>query len=373
MKSSKTKAYRCATVILSALLVIASLSATGCALRSLIPNQGSDENNTVIQPENTDPSNSPDNGEKEPVEDKPVLPSYYNPLTGLASETDLSMIRPVAISLGDSNSPQYGIGNAEILIEAPVENGGTRTVMITTAYIGMPQIGAIGTTRPYLLALSSDFGAVTVCAGASDIRPGVSYNTYPIMNYEIDGATTVFYKSAEADKPEYLYTSGTRLIGALENFEKSGAHLPYSFGAFGTAIAPIGKKATGVIIPYSGNNVAQFLYDADKHIYLRSTNSKAQMDAITGEQIGFTNLLLLTCESSIYNKVTGTEFDLNTASGGTGYYISEGHSTEIAWSRDADGNLLLHDKNGTPLQVNRGKTYIGMIDLVNSSSVLIVE
>lgn len=368
MKSSDKRAYRCATVILSALLVIASLSVTGCAFRSLIPNQSNgDENNTVVQPGNTTDGNAPDHSGEE--EKEPVMPSYFDPLTGLASSADLSMIRPVSVSLAP-NAPQFGFSGAGVVIEAPIEDGSTRLTLITTAYRHMTQVGVVGSTRPYLLAVASDFGAVNVCASANDIRPGISYTNFPTLNFETDGATTVFYKNGETGE---LYTSGTRLVGALENFEKTGATLPYLFHPYGTRIAPSGRNASGVIIPFSKNIVTQFLYDAEKEIYLRSQNAIPHVDAETGEAVGFANLLLLNCESSIHNKVTGTEFDLDMQSGGTGFYISLGRAIEIKWSRDVNGKLLLQTKEGDQLTINRGKTYIGLLDLVNSDSLLIVE
>lgn len=372
MKSSQMKAKRCMTVILSAVLVVASLSLSGCSLRFLSPDKTpSNENNTVVQPGNTDQNNA--GNEKEPQADKPTLPSYYNPLTGLASATDLSLIRPVSVSLGGGNSPQYGISDAGIIIEAPVENGGVRRMMITTAYRNASHIGAIGSTRSYLLSISSDFGAVSVCNRANDVRSGISYPDYPCLNYEIDGATTVFFQNEGEGADGHLYTSGTRLIGALENFEKRGVTLPYSFVEYGKTATPTGRRATGVIIPFSSTAVTQFLYNSESKTYLSSHNATPLLDSANGKQVAFSNLLLLHCESSIYNRASGTEFELNTEAGGAGYYVSCGYVCEITWSRAEDGKLLLQDKSGAPLSVNRGSTYIGLIDLVNSSSVLIVE
>lgn len=372
MKSSQMKAKRCMTVILSAVLVVASFSLSGCSLRFLSPDKTpSNENNTVVQPGNSDQNNA--GNEKLPQADKPSLPSYYDPLTGLASATDLSLIRPVSVSLGDSGAPSHGISSAGVIIEAPVENGGVRRMMITTAYRDMSHIGAVGSTRPYLLAIASDFGAVSVCKRANDIRNGISYPNYPVLNYETDGATTVFFKNEGEGADEHLYTSGTRLIGALENFEKGGVTLPYSFAEYGKTVVPTGRRATGVIIPFSSTAVTQFLYNSENKTYLASHNSTPLLDSANGKQASFTNLLLLHCESSIYNRVSGTEFELNTEAGGAGYYVSCGYVCEITWSRAEDGKLLLQDKSGTPLSLNRGTTYIGLVDLVNSSSVLIVE
>ena len=376
MKShQKNAAYRCATVILSAILVIASLSMTGCSsCQSLIPNRDPQpDDTTIIQPENTDQNNSQEpKPEDEPKEDKPVLPSYYNPLTGLASETDLSLVRPVAICIGNTASAlsPFGLHTAEIVIEAPVEGGATKLTILTSTYTHAAQLGAVGVTRRYLQSFAAAFGAVNVCAGTSDILQSAGSSPFPAIDYAEGGLSTVFFRNEEI--PDALFTSGTRLIGALENFEKFGAKLPFSFLPYGTAAAVSDQTATGVVIPYSDTHVTQFAYDKDGQRYICSQNAAMQANG-TNEALAFTNLLLLTCESSIHHKTTGTEFELNTENGGTGYYVSQGSYIEISWSIDENGALQITDKDGATIVCNRGNTYIGLIDLAESSSLLIIK
>lgn len=381
MKTAQNRvSYRCLTVILSAILVVASLSATGCSFHSLIPN-GNNANTT--SPSTQDPDNGPSTNQNgtagnisvnKPI-DKPALPTYYNLLTGLGSETDMSATRPVAVCIGNVESalPQYGLGQAEILIEAPIEDGSTRLMMISNSYTQMAQIGPVRSTRPYLLSMADAFGAVSVYAGTSDVNSSSVYPQYATLDYVTQNLNTVFYRNTSLFAPHNLFTSGTRLLGAMENFEKTGAKVPYQYVPYGTAARPSGGMASGVVIPYSTGQVVQFVYDANASVYLRSQNGNDHVAGETGEQLSFTNLLLLVCESSITNKVTGTELDLDVNSGGRGYYLSAGGYTEILWSRNAEGEIVLTDTEGSTLSLNRGKTYIGLIDLVSSSSVLIVK
>lgn len=378
MKSHKTNAaYRCATVILSAILVIASLSMSGCSLLSLIPNRDpKPDDTTVVQPGDTTQNNSqetpPENEDND--KDKPALPSYYNPLTGLGCETDLSLVRPVAVCMGNTAGAlsQYGLQAAEIVIEAPVEGGATKLTMLTNTYTGMSQIGTVGVTRPYLQSFSAALGAVSVSAGTSEIASAISVasSSFPSLDYTRDGMSTVFYRTEE--HPESLFTSGTRLIGALENFEKTGAVMPCPFVPYGTVSAPGEQQATGVVIPYSDDHVTQFTYDNARQMYVCTRNAAMQQTA-DREALSFTNLLLLTCESAVLNKVTGTEFELDTQSGGTGYYVSHGTYTEVLWSRDENGALHITGKDGGEILLNRGTTYIGLIDLAESNSLLIIK
>ena len=106
---------------------------------------------------------------------------------------------------------------------------------------------------------------------------------------------------------------------------------------------------------------------------MRTQNGRPHTTGENGKQLGFTNLLLLVCESSTYNKVSGTEYELNVTDGGRGYYLSAGGYMEILWSRNASGVLVLTAADGTPITLNCGNTYIGLVDLLTSSSVIIVQ
>lgn len=366
MKSfRKTATFRCMTVIISALLVVATLNMSGCAFRSLLPSpdKPSDTGPTVI-PDHTD-MNSPQDGEGKDTEEAPTLPSYYDPLTGLGSEIDLSAARPVSFCFGTGSST-FGISDAKILIEAPVVGGGTRLAAITNTYSSLSQVGGIQTTRPYLSSLISLFSAVPVHAGNVG-----HHHALPSIDYTDNTMGTVFYRNPTAENG--IFTSGTRLIGAMESFEKCSGTLPFSLVPYGETVTPNGMGATSVILPFSEEQITQFTYDGTRGEYLRRQNSAPHVDEGNSEQLAFTNLLLLVCESSIYNKANGTEMDLNIAGGGSGYYITGGRAARISWSRTDEGKFLLLDESGNELACNRGKTYIGMIDITKASTVMIVN
>ncbi len=379
MPLQKGTASRRVTVIFSALLVAVSLSLTGCSFQSLIPNHQNPFGDTpTIRPEEQDKNTSPDtNGDKEePKEELPPTPSYKNPLTGLTVMTDMSSVRPVALSFGNSGKApiQHGIGDADILIEAPIETGETRLIGISNRYTSLSEIGGIRPSRPYLLDFANVFSAVTVCDGDNDIHPtSGSYPTYSLIDHRRDGLTTVFYHASGYATPSDLFTSGTRLLGALEGFDKKGPTLPFTFAADNAPTVLFSGTASGVVIPFSSSQVTQFSYDRASGTYLRRQNSFPHLDSGTGKQLAYTNILVLSLESATSNKVTGSELSLDTESGGRGFFLTGGAYQEIAWSRTPGGELHFTDVAGNPLVLNQGKTYIGMVDIRVSDSVLIVN
>ena len=52
-----------------------------------------------------------------------------------------------------------------------------------------------------------------------------------------------------------------------------------------------------------GSQSATFTYDAEKMQYLKQINGNPQIDAVTGEQLGFTNVFVLETEISIRDDV----------------------------------------------------------------------
>ena len=381
MPLQKRTAYRRVTFSLTAILAIVSLSLSGCSLGSLIPNhQNPFDDTPIIHPEDPDKNTSPEDdggtGGADKNDQQAAVPSYRNPLTGLMVPTDMSAVRPVAISYGNSGKApiQYGIGYADILIEAPIETGETRLLGITTAYPTLSEIGGIRATRPYLLAFANAFSAVSVCDGDNDMQAQSSlYPAYAVIDCQKQGLSTVFYHAASFAPPGDLFTSGTRLMGALEGYEKKEATIPFSFAAGDGEITPTGGGASGVVIPFSSIQTTQFTYDCEKHVYLRKQNSTTHTDTGTGEALSYKNLLILVMESSTYNKVTGSELSLDTSSGGRGFFVTNGAQQDIVWSRDDNGSLSFTDVAGNPLSLNPGKTYIGMVDIRVSNSVLIIS
>ena len=80
---------------------------------------------------------------------------------------------------------------------------------------------------------------------------------------------------------------------------------------------------------------------------------------LNGKNIAYTNLFILFVNTTTYETFNGTELVLDNVSGGSGYYVSNGHATEIRWSMNEAGELEFKSLNGEILSVNRGNAYVG--------------
>lgn len=152
-------------VIISALALLGNTAACGKKNETKeAPKETKKE--TVQEAENTEQME----GSAVEAEEENV-PANQNLLTGLADLTDGAIgKRPVAVMVNNVQKamPQYGVSEADIIFEIPVEGDATRFMAMYGDYTQVPQICPIRSRRYYFPALSQGFDAFYVNWGIDD-------------------------------------------------------------------------------------------------------------------------------------------------------------------------------------------------------------
>lgn len=306
------------------------------------------------------------------VVEMPETPGSINLLTGLPTLTDEAIgKRPVAVMVNNVKAafPQYGVAQADIIFEIPVEGGETRFMAMFGDYTQVPKVCSVRSCRMYFPEYSEGFDAVYVNWGMSEaIRPYVkslnltnydgTFNTGKLFDRDAD-------RRAAGKALEHTgYFNGPGLPEAMEkagdrtDIEADKKDTAFKFYAAEEVVKPTGVACTEAEIDYGAAD-ATFTYDEETNTYLKQHNGKAQMDGVTGTQLAFTNVLVL--ETEIGQHPNGTHRDVKWGNGGTGYYISNGMAQEIKWSKGGvESRIRLYDKDGKELTINAGKSYIGI-------------
>ena len=294
-----------------------------------------------------------------------------NLLTGMA---DLSQEaigkRPVAVMINNipASFPQYGIEQADIIFEIPVEGQQTRFMALYGDYTQVPKICSVRSCRPYFPAFSEGFDAIYVNWGMNDeVRAYV--NTLGLTHFEgLYNAGGLFSRDTDRKAAGYALEhtgvfDGTRVddvlneTGKRTDIESDKTDTAFKFAAINEKLTPTGGACTEVNVDF-GIALATLKYDETTHKYWKSYNGEAQIDGVTGNQLSFTNVLVL--EAKITSAANGVHRDVNWH-GGNGYYVSNGAMQKITWSKDSESSrLMLYDEDGNELVLNRGKSYIAV-------------
>ena len=94
------------------------------------------------------------------------------------------------------------------------------------------------------------------------------------------------------------------------------------------------------------------------------------MDEGSGTQLAFDNVLVLFAD--IHFLPGEILVKVEYAKGGTGYYLSQGHYEEITWEKaDYYSNFTFYRADGSELELNVGKTHLGIADEDNFERTII--
>ena len=366
--------YKKIVAIMTALLLAGTLTSCG-------QNQERDQSSEKIaQTENSSKEeNEDDQGDAvqgAAVEPQEEIPANQNLLTGVADLTDAAIgKRPVAVMVNNVSyaMPQYGVSQADIIFEIPVEGDATRFMSLYGDYTQVPKICPIRSCRYYFPALSQGFDAFYVNWGIDD---SIADYLEALDLDQIEGITNtggLFGRDQDRLNQGYSlehtgYFDGTKLVSYIESQglrtdlkeDKKGP--AFQFNGLEEQLKPEGSDCTSVQINF-GAQSSQFTYDPEKKVYLKQINGENQVDAKTGEQLAFTNVFVLETDISVRDSVGHKEIDWDGGPDSVGYYVSNGGVQKITWSKDYNNEssyLRFYDESGQELSINRGKSYIAL-------------
>lgn len=311
------------------------------------------------------------------TEAKPVEISVVNPLTGESGFNEEAVgNRPVAVMVSNIKDalPQYGVEDADIIYELPVEGGITRLMAVYADYTDVPDICSVRSCRYYYPILAYGMDAI-YCHWGSDKTIALD-TLYALDIDRFDGNETSLGYGTVFERDNYrLQNYATEHTGCLrgERLEDAIASIGYrteindinkngafNFNAPDSPTLPIGEECEKAVLEFSNEYYSTFEYDKENGVYLKYHSGSPHNDGVTGNQLSFTNVFVLETYMSRRNDGKLLNIGLD---GGEGYYISMGREQEITWSKESNSSpIRVYDENGNELTVNAGKSYIGFID-----------
>lgn len=296
----------------------------------------------------------------------PAPANNTNPLTGETTETDYNNQRPVAVTLrnGEGSTPQWGVGKADLLVEGVSEGYDTTLTAVFATRNDISKVGPVGKVTDLGLQLVLPLNAVPVHIGkttyASNLLNVLTYQDMDGLNVGTSGMAFDSDRYASGYREENCwYTTADLITAGLANYsmDTTGANMPLFH--FEERPAPESQNGVNLYITFSQAAGAELKYDAATGLYLRHNfDGTLTMDADSGQQASFKNVLVLYASSGVKDDGYTRQYDMN---GGTGLYLTDGAWQEIRWTKgDATAPLSLTDTSGATLAVNPGKTYLAV-------------
>ncbi len=318
----------------------------------------------------------------QPEQPTEVSQDLINPFTGeLKDDAFRDDMRPISIMVNNvqQSLPQKGLSEADIIYEIVTEGGITRLMAIFSQGFDLPTIGPVRSARDQHIQLMLSYQPLYLHIGSSAPADNM-LDIYHYANRDIDGmifSEAIWFDEERAellsqertDVDEHCwFTDGETLERAVDEYNLDANVLEQPSPVFD--FLPPDEERTPKLtaenfnVKFSDYSTSSFEYNADIGKYEKSIYGEPQIDANTGEQLSFKNVLILFTTVSTYPD--GILADVQYNFGGVGYYFTNGGYEHVRWLKGApEQPLRIVSSDGVErsVEINPGNTYVAMVDL----------
>ena len=301
-----------------------------------------------------------------PKSDPPALNEHTNPLSGRHVD-DSSMIRrrPILVRYGNDSGarPHAGISQAEVVMEDVMDAWWITRITAVFLQQEPKQVGPIRSARPANIDSLPAFDGVFVYSGASiGVTKLLAEQGFDTIHEGRGG--DVFFRGQDKPAPHNLYTS---IPTVREKIRSVGVERPATLRGFTfSASAPGGESASRIDIPYPKTSTVAWTWDAGAGVYRRWVTGDRYVDSLTGQQVGFENVVVLYAkhwESDIVEDSRGsTAIGIALRGGERVHIFRDGRAIKGYWYRK-DANMLWQfiDEGGNHIPLKPGNTWIQFV------------
>lgn len=322
----------------------------------------------------------------EAEEEESVEGKVRNPLTNEWIDEELADKRPIAVMypINKEAMPQYGYDNIDVFYEILEEGKMSRQMAIMKDWENLEQIGNIRSIRDYFVYPALEYDSIIVHFGGPELYVTDILSRADVENINGTGGSKMgsdygaFFRVPRSGvaQEHTAYTSGEKLQAAIDKagFSKTyrdvykGDHFTFADAKSPNTLEN-GEAATKIDMSSCFPVTKPVLtYNEENGLYYREIYGKPQVDAVTGNQLAFANVIVQNTyfeqrdpKGYLYFQMFDTTRD--------GYFFTQGKAIPITW-KHSDKNGIdsnyeptkYYDKDGKEIVLNTGKTMIFIVE-----------
>lgn len=290
-------------------------------------------------------------------------------LDGMLVAPEDARLQPYAVVVENMPEarPLTGPALANLVIEAPVEGGITRYLLVFDATTTADAVGPVRSARPYFVEFAEGLDAVFAHVGGSPeaLERIAGMKTFRDLNEFWNGR--FFWRSARRAAPHNVFTRSDLLREAAESKEwKTGAFKSWNYAEGSPEDVATSSRGTvpGPEIAYGGSYSVRWSYDGLNNRYVRKTSTGAVQKDEDGTEVAARNVVVLLTEEKVLDEIG--RLRIRTTGRGKAVLYRDGKAFELTWQRTAGEHFRFESVDGSDATFNRGTTWI---EVVTSPSV----
>ncbi|MBQ9421477.1 MAG: DUF3048 domain-containing protein [Lachnospiraceae bacterium] len=300
-----------------------------------------------------------------------------SPITNEWIPAELAEKRPLAVMYPTDKKaqPQYGLDRVEVFYEIMEEGSMSRQMGILLDWEDLGRIGNLRSIRDYFIYEALEWDSIIVHFGGPEVfvKPMLTRPDVDNIN-GVDGAMGpsygAFYRvPANTNSVHKAYTDGAHITAAIEKagFERNYRAEYYDPDRwhFAPEDTPMDLSSHPGAMPAKHLDMAgcypitksELSYNEEDGLYYRSIYSEPQCDAVTGEQLSFSNILIKSETSG--SRGAGYLYFHSLDGGHEAWYLTGGHMIHGTWLKTNEYETTrFFDDNGEEIRLNTGRTMV---------------
>lgn len=279
---------------------------------------------------------------------------------------------PLAVMIDNTTGavPHAGLNKADLVYEAFVEGGITRLMAVYWRQDAEKILPVRSARTPFVIwvselaAMYGHAGGSTADNEANAISQIIEYGIRD-LNAFTPGPSSYYYRDGDRHGPYDLATSTNYLREAAAQLGFAGPPTTESWVFRDPLVAaPKGERAEGIEVDFSGRLYAwqyiQWKWDGAAKRYLRSQFGGPQLDATTGEQIGFATVIVMTVPERVVDD--DGHVVLEQYGSGPATVFTGGQAFPGTWQKkDRQARTRFYDANRVEIVFERGPIFIEVL------------
>jgi Protein of unknown function (DUF3048) N-terminal domain/Protein of unknown function (DUF3048) C-terminal domain len=261
--------------------------------------------------------------------------------------------------------PQFGLGSADVVYEAPAEAGIPRLMPLFLRQGGeASRIGPVRSTRHYFVELANEYRTPLVHIGASPQGFEMLKETgLPDLDETRDDPG--FTRDRNRAAPHNAFVSTESIRSALQ---QRGVQTDASSGPlkFVPTFQDGTQPATSLKINYPGGErySVEYTYNPDTRLYPRIMDGQPHKDGATGEQYAARSILIQYVNVQAIPNDPALRVEVSLVGSGQGLLLVDGTQIPLTWKKSSiQEPTTFKREDGSAFNVPEGQVWVQLVPL----------
>lgn len=290
----------------------------------------------------------------------PVFTSQFDGTFVSTSAQVVPIVMGVMIDNHPDARPQFGLSQARVVYEAPVEGGLTRFFAFFNKEQNVAKVGPVRSARPYFLDWLAEYGDSSYwhCGGSPEALDLIKlYSIWDVNQYYSD---PYFWRATDRDAPHNLFTSSNKWQSFFDD-SRHGATTTWRgwfFGSLFSSTTPT-EPISQVTINYQASYVVSWRYDKTTGRYVRLVNDNVFRDD-SGTAVQADSIVVQTTNVTVIDEIGRRQID--TVGEGSARVFRNGVMIRGTWKKtDHNSRTRFYDVNNQEIPLQGGQIWVQVI------------